>query len=94
MIETKDNELRLKVNPILETGLTLVFDPKKYPIENPCHLHLRWAKEKCPICGSSMMIYYCPTSKHEAGIGAAFPDEGHKIIVSCVKCRIVTMKTQ
>jgi len=80
---------RLKVTPVLETGLTIEYDPEKHPIDKPCHLHLRWAVEKCPRCRSALMIYYAPTDKHESGMGVALPDEKHKVIVSCIKCGII-----
>lgn len=80
----------MKFNPILETGITLDYEPAKHPISKPCHLHLRWAEEKCPICQSALMIYYCPTMKHQAGIGAAFPEENHRVVVSCIKCAFIT----
>lgn len=80
---------KLKVTPILETGITLEFSPEKAPVPKTCHLTLRWAMEKCPICGSTLMIYYCPTIKHESGIGAVLHEEKHKIVVSCVSCNFL-----
>lgn len=73
----------------METGLTIDFDIEKNELNKPAHLHFRWAKEKCPICGSAVMILYCPTEKHEAGIGAAFPEMCHNTVFSCVQCNFL-----
>ena len=80
---------KLKFTPILETGFTIEYDPKEHPIKKLCHIHLRWAEEKCPICGSTVQIYYAPTSKHKGGIGAVFPSEKHKVVISCVNCNFM-----
>jgi len=80
---------KFKVTPILETGLTIDYEPKKNPVKKKCHLHLRWAIEKCPICNSALIIYYAPTAKHQSGIGAALPEQEHKIVVSCVNCGLM-----
>lgn len=82
----------MKVTPILETGITLDYVPEKDPIIEPCHLHLRWAEETCPMCQSALMIYYCPTMKHETGFEATVPEENHKTIVTCVKCAFIGLK--
>jgi hypothetical protein len=81
----------MKVTPILETGITLDYLPEKHPISKPCHVHLRWAEQKCPICQSALMIYYCPIAKHEAGFEAASPEERHKIVVSCINCSFISI---
>lgn len=81
---------KLKVTPILETGITIDFEPKKNPVDKPCHLHLRWTVEKCPNCGSALMMYYSPTVRHESGIGAALPEQMHGIVLSCVHCGIIS----
>jgi hypothetical protein len=47
--------------------LTIDYHPNKHPVQEVCHLHLRWAKEKCPVCGSALMIYYTPTFIHRSG---------------------------
>jgi hypothetical protein len=76
---------KLKVTPVIETGMTLEFKPGQAPVPKTCHLTLRWAVEKCPICASSLMMYYTPTIKHKAGMEAK-PGEEHRILVSCVGC--------
>ena len=82
----------MKFNPIIETDITLDFAPDKHPISESCHLHLRWAKENCPICDSVLMIYYCPTIKHVVGTSATLPAQQHNVVVSCVKCAFISMK--
>jgi hypothetical protein len=77
---------KMKVTPVLETGITLGFKPGEAPVPKTCHLMLRWAVEKCPVCGSTLMIYYSPTIKHELGEDAVSSEEDHKIIISCVNC--------
>jgi hypothetical protein len=62
---------------------------EKNPITKPTHLHFRWAEEKCPVCGSPLIMIYCPTDKHESGIGAALSEQNHKTVVSCVNCNLV-----
>jgi len=80
---------RIKLTPIMESGLTLEFKLKDNPIDKPTHLHFRWAKEKCPVCNSAVMIIYCPTENHQAGIVAALPEQNHKTIFSCVSCNLL-----
>jgi len=66
---------------------TIEYDPKKHPVPKPCHLHLRWAKETCPKCGSALMMYYAPTLKHRMGKFALTSKEAHHFVfVSCVMC--------
>jgi hypothetical protein len=66
---------------------TIEYDPEKHPVSGPCHIHLRWAKEKCPKCDSALMIYYAPTLKHRVGEFALTSKEAHPIVfVSCVGC--------
>ena len=74
---------------MMESGLTLDFSIEKNPIEKPTHLHFRWAKEKCPVCNSAVMMIYCPTDKHKSGIGAALPEQNHKTVITCVKCNLL-----
>lgn len=77
----------MKVTPDVEKGVTLEFLPQKHPVEKPCHVHLRWANEKCPHCGSALMMYYAPTFKHRTGESAVFPEQAHKtVFISCVMC--------
>jgi hypothetical protein len=79
----------LKVTARLDTlgSFTFEFLPEKHPIPNRCHVHLRWAQEKCPHCGSALMLYYAPTLKHRAGKFALTSKEAHPFVfVSCVKC--------
>jgi hypothetical protein len=77
----------MKVIPDVEKDTTLEFLPEKHPVEKLCHLHLGWAKEKCPYCGSALMMHYAPTFKHGVGAPAAFPEQAHKtVFISCVMC--------
>jgi hypothetical protein len=82
---------KLKVTPILETGVTLEFSPENAPVPKTCHLMLRWAVEKCPICGSALMLYYCPTIKHEPSVDSQ-PGEEHKVVISCVDCSFIVVE--
>jgi hypothetical protein len=86
---------RFKLTPMLESGLTLDFTvDDKNPITKPAHLHFRWAKEKCPVCGSAVMIIYCPTDMHQAGVGSALPEQNHKTVTSCVSCSLLLTKSK
>ena len=79
----------MKVTPRTDIlgDFTIEYDPKKHPIPKKCHLHLRWAKEECPHCGSAMMLYYAPTFKHRMGKFALTSVEAHPFVfVSCVNC--------
>jgi predicted nucleic-acid-binding Zn-ribbon protein len=79
----------LKVTPRTDTlgDVTVEYDPQKHPVPKPCHLHLRWAKETCPKCGSALIMYYAPTVKHRVGKFALTSKEAHPfVIVSCVEC--------
>jgi hypothetical protein len=79
-----------KATPIMDGGITLDFSINdKNPISKPAHLHFKWAEEKCPVCGSALMMIYCPTDRHEAGIGAALTEQNHKTVISCLKCSLL-----
>lgn len=81
----------MKVTPRLDNlgSFTLEFLPEKHPVSNRCHVHLRWAEEQCPNCGSALMLYYAPTLKHRGGKFALTAREAHPFVfVSCVKCRL------
>ena len=84
-------KVKLKFTPDVETGITLTFSPDESPIERSCHLHLRWAKEKCPLCGSAVMMYYAPTSRHKQGMFSLSQQEAHPaLLISCVSCDFYT----
>ena len=89
----RPKKLWFKVTPILESAITLDFTvDDKNPITKPTHLHFRWANEKCPVCGSPVMMIYCPTDKHESGIGSAMSEQNHKTVISCVSCNLLLTK--
>ena len=79
----------IKLTPMMENGVSLNFTLEDNPIEKPTHLHFRWAKEKCPVCNSAVMMIYCPTQAHEVGFGAALPEQDHKMVFTCVKCNLL-----
>lgn len=84
--------MKLKITPRTDPlgDFTLEYLPEKYPVEKPCHVHLRWAKEKCPHCGSALMMYYAPTYKHRPGQSPVTREEAHRVVViSCVMCDFI-----
>ena len=82
-----------KLTPMENSGITIDFSlDENNPITKPAHLHFRWAKEKCPVCGSAVIIIYCPTDKHQEGVGAALPEQNHKTVTSCVSCSLLFIK--
>ena len=85
------NIMRITPRTDVLGDFTIEYLPEKHPVEKPCHVHLRWAKEKCPHCGSALMMYYAPTFKHRLGQEAVSREEAHRVVlISCVMCDFIT----
>jgi hypothetical protein len=74
----------MKVTPdfsLLENYPTLI-------LSDGCHVHVRLAMEKCPVCKKTLYIVYMPTDKHPQGVDST-DKSSHNIVVSCTCCNFI-----